>query len=89
MTAVGVVGALVDQLCSLRHPGRRYWARAGDDGAWLVRRTGGDDDPVLPRVWRPGPPPVDDEAASCLAWRRAAYPEAAPRARRSRTKARR
>ena len=78
--AITETDALADHSWFTAHPDRRFRARAGNDGIWLIRRrpqTGNDPDALL-RVFSPTELLERADGAIAIAWFRAAYPDWPP-----------
>lgn len=73
--------ALDDRSCFGDHPDRRFRARAGDGGLWLIRRRphGGDPDVLLRAFSRTIASPRNDcDGELAALWCMAAYPDWSP-----------
>jgi hypothetical protein len=70
MTPVTEIEAGNDRAWFTDHPNRRFRARAGTGGAWLIRRRGD----VFLRSFAQAPLPANTDIAAAFAWFSAAYP---------------
>jgi len=77
--AITETDALADHSWFTAHPERRFRARAGNNGIWLIRRRpqGGDERDVYLRVFSTTDVERADGAIA-VAWFRAAYPDWPP-----------
>jgi len=68
--------ALDDRFFFADHPARKFRARAGNDGLWLIRRRpqGGGSDVYL-RTFSRTQLPADSDAAIAISWYRATWPD--------------
>lgn len=80
LTEVTEAAALDDRSWFTDHPDRRFRARSGDGGLWLIRRRrqGADFDVLLRTFSRTiGPSSKDGDSELAALWYRAAYPDMA------------
>ena len=78
--AITETAAIADAEWFAAHPNRKFRARAGNNGIWLIRRRpqGGNGADALLRTFAVIDPPEDADPAIAAAWFHTAYPDWPP-----------